>query len=234
MAGYQEVQPWLNDMARLIRNDYDNLNLITGREGRGKSTWIRKVARKLDPAFSVAHIHFNQEDFFRDAVSLPPGRAVVLDEFRGHRRLAMHGDRMEFLDFAKECRGLRLHIFIAFNRATAIDRDLLTDRISYWHHIRKRGLVEIRKPTTELMFDKDGQPIEKTYYPLVGVFPFTDKGDPLKSEYLTKKDARMRDRAARFQEAHGTPATLEEEPKARPAVHPAILAMVQKELGRAP
>lgn len=197
---------------------------------------MRKVARRLDPSFNVARIHFTQDDFLQDAVQLKPGSSIVFDEFRGHRRLAMHGDRMEFLDFAKECRGLRLHIFIGFNRATAIDRDLLTDRISYWHHVRRRGLVEIRKPTTELIFDKDGQPIEKTHYPMVGMFPFTAANDPLKPAYDVKKDERMRDRAARFRESHGQEAPKPKDkpqpslPASPPPVHPAILAMVQREL----
>jgi len=193
---YAEIDSWFEDQRRLIANEYDNIHLVTGREGTGKSLWMRKIARRLDPEFNVDHIHFTTEDFRADVATLKPGRAVVLDEFRGHRRLAMHKERTDFLDFVKECRGLFLHIFIGYPRVTTFERDLVTDRISYWSHFRKRGIVEIRKPTTSLVFGMDGQPMEPTKYPLVARFPVTDKNDPLRAAYLAKKQSRMRQRAA--------------------------------------
>lgn len=233
MKVYRNIDPWFEDQAKLIRNEFDNIQLVTGREGTGKSLWMRKCARRLDPLFSVDRIHFTMEEFRADVASLPPGRAVVLDEFRGHRRLAMHGERMEFLDFVKECRGLFLHIFIGYPRVTTFERDLVTDRISYWSHFRKRGIVEIRKPTTDLVFGLDGQPLEPTKYPLVGRFPVTDKNDPLRGAYLAKKQARMRQRAAMGEEVPAPPPPVEDRSK-RPMVNPSILAAVQAELAKAP
>lgn len=217
--GYAEIDPWFEDQARLIRNDYDNIQLVTGREGTGKSLWMRKCARRLDPAFDVSHIHFTVEDFRQDVASLQRGRAIVLDEFRGHRRLAMHKERTDFLDFVKECRGLGLHIFIGYPRVTTFERDLVTDRISYWSHFRKRGIVEIRKPTTSLVFDMDGQPLEPTKYPLVARFPVTDKNDPLRQSYSAKKQARMRERAAQDLETV-QPAAAWPEPGSAKQKHP--------------
>lgn len=239
MKLFKTAKPWLADQRRLIAQDWDNINLVTGREGTGKSAWMQWCGKRLDPKFTVDHIHFDIEDFHADVATLEPGRVVVLDEFRGHRRLAMHRERTDFLDFVKECRGLRLHIFIGYPRITTFERDLVTDRISYWSHLRVRGLVEVRKPLTDLMFDLEGQPIMPTKYPQVGHYRF--KEDPVDG-YKAKKDARMKERAAGFlnkvQEEAKAPdfnqaAFLEAVARAeKPAVNPSMLNEVQKELKR--
>ena len=239
---FHTTTAWEEDQRRLIAQDWDNINLVTGREGTGKSAWMRRCAKRLDPAFSVEHIHFEAEDFHADVHRLSPGRAVVLDEFRGHRRLAMHKERTDFLDFVKECRGLRLHIFIGFPRITNFERDLVTDRISYWSHLRTRGLVEIRKPTTELMFDYNGEPLEKTRYPMVAHFRFKDQPDPA---YSAKKAARMKERAAGFlntkeEKQEGVVPKFNEEAfraavlaqALKPMSHPKMIDEVQRELKR--
>lgn len=236
-----KFKAWCKQQHALIASDWDNINLVTGREGTGKSAWMRKVAKALDPGFNVDHIHFEAEDFHADVASLPPGRAVVLDEFRGHRRLAMHKERTDFLDFVKECRGLRLHIFIGFPRITNFERDLVTDRISYWSHLRSRGLVELRKPTTDLSFGLDGQPVENTRYPMVGHYSFKDRKD---AAYTNKKNARMKERAAGFlnqaeeKPAQATPAFNEAafreavQRLQKPMVNASMLNEVQRELKR--
>jgi len=203
---YTEISGWIQDQLVLIDAEWDNVHLITGEEGAGKSLLARKLARKLDPAFTVDRIHFSQDDYLDQAAALNEGDAIVLDEFRGHRRLAMSGDRMEFLDFTKECRALRLHQFIVFPHINQFERDLLTNRIRYWERVPRRGFFEIRERQSSLKFKKTKQgpePYVETRWPMVGQFPFTEGNDPLKPAYTAKKMARMRDRAARFKETHG-------------------------------
>lgn len=199
---YPTIRHLLKEKKRLIAKDYDDLNLFTGREGRGKSKLARKVFRKLDASFNLANIreriHFDWNPYQTRLASLERGQAILLDEFRGHRRESMKEDRMEVLDEFKENRGLGFHHGIVFNRFSRMDRDLITDRVSHWWHVVRRGLVEVREPTTELSFDAYGEPVEPTRYPLVGVFPFTDTEPPgWAKAYGGMKDERMRDRLAR-------------------------------------
>lgn len=202
---YVDITEWLDDQHKNVQGEWDNVHLVTGEEGVGKSLWMRKVARKLDPELTVDQIHFTQDGYLEQAATLDVGRAIIMDEFRGHRRLAMTGDRLEFLDFTKECRAMSLHQFIGYPHINQFERDLLTNRIRWWEHIPCRGLVEIRERKSILKFrrTRDGpEPYMETRWPLVGKFPFTTDNDPLRLPYLAKKKARMRDRAARFREAH--------------------------------
>lgn len=230
MKTYLEVDDWLRDQAKLVDQEWDNIHLVTGDEGVGKSRWMRKCARRIDPTFTVERIHFTQDDFLDQATTLPPGASIILDEFRGHRRLAMHGDRMEFLDFAKECRALLLNMWIGFPHVAQFERDLLHSRIRWWEHLPRRGQVVVRKRVGETVFDMSGEPKASTKFPIVAKFPLPDSPDKLEREYLAKKHERMRDRAARFKENHnGAPP----EPPKSTRLPPAFLDMALADLKRA-
>lgn len=249
---FPDIRDWYAYQRKLIENNYDNIQVVTGREGTWKSLWMRKRAPKLDPLFSLADIHFGVEDFHARIDELKDangrmatrGRAQVLDEFKGHRRGAMTKERTDFLDFVKECRGMLLHLFIGYPRITRFERDLVNDRISYWVHMRKRGLAEVRQPITDLAFDTDGQPVEPTRYPIAGKYTFTGKNDPLRFPYEGKKEARMQDRAAGFlntaeRETSQVPFGFNEAAfreavirSQKPQVNPSMLSEVQRELKR--
>lgn len=203
---YPDITAWLAAQHVRIDDDYDNIHLVTGEEGFGKSLWMRKVARKLDPTFTLDRIHFEQDDYLDQASELPKGSCIILDEYRGHRRLAMTGDRLEFLDFLKECRGMNLHQFIGYPHVNQFEKDILNDRIRYWEDIPRRGLVDIFERKSERRFRKGPtgpEPYKHITWPQIAKFPVTVANDPLRIGYLAKKEARMRDRRARFLQAHG-------------------------------
>jgi len=176
---YPTIEDLHRDQQRLIEANYDDWNLITGRVGRGKSRWAIKNARKLDPSFKLTdtieqdRIFWKEDDFWRRYMELEPGQAIILDEFDGHRRAAMHGERLSFLERMKRTRSRRVHVFVVYDRVGSLDRDMLTDRNAYWGHLEHRGVCSIRQPDTKLRFKMDGTPIEPTLYPVVGEFPFT-------------------------------------------------------------
>jgi hypothetical protein len=233
---YPTIEPWLDYKRKLIQTDYDDLNLVTGREGKGKSKWARKVAAALDKTFTllgprcvckgVARLHFDWDCYQEQLGAMERGQCIILAEFRGHRRESMKGDRMSVLDEFKENRGLGIHHFVVFNRITKLDRDLINDRVSDWSYIRRRGRVEVRQPNTELVFDWKGEIHEPTTYPHVGSWRFTD-WEPAgwKPAYAVMKDDRMRDRRSR-QRGDDEP----EAPVKSDRVPPAILDMVLGEL----
>ncbi len=212
-AEFSNYTEWFADCHKAIDANYDDIHLFTGEEGRYKSRKMRTIFRSLDPTFTVDRIHFNQDDFLEQAVTLEPGQSIVLDEFRGHKRLAMHGDRLEFLDFLKECRGLRLHMGIGFPQVTSFEGDIVYKRIRWWVHSPSRPIVLVHRRSAESKLGSDGKPIDIIRFQQPSPLPFPDDtADPMRKAYEAKKDIRMRDRAQRYRETHKgqdpTPAPL--------------------------
>lgn len=224
---YESIGNWFDDCRALPEDEWDDIHLFTGEEGYGKSRKMRQIMRKLDHTFSVDRIHFTQDEFLDQAVTLDPGQAIVLDEWRGHKRLAMHGERMEFLDFTKECRGLGLHVGIGFPHVTQAEKDILFQRVRWWNHSPVRELLQVYKRISNARLDSEGHPMVDVRFKMVGKFPFPpDAPDPMAREYGVKKEARMRDRAARFREAHGK--------ELQPAASRLNLAALEQSLAPAP
>lgn len=203
---FQSYTPWFEECRRITsaESDYDDIHVFTGEEGVGKSKLMRAVFPNLDPTFDVSRIHFTQDDFLNQLGTLSPGQAIVLDEFRGHKRMAMHGDRLEMLDTLKEIRGLRLHVGIGFPHVTQLEGDILYQRIRWWNHIPRRGELLVHRRIANVRTGKDGKPAVDVRFPLAGRLPIPkETPDPHGVAYYQKKDARMRDRVARYKEAHG-------------------------------
>lgn len=67
----------------VLHNDLDGLVLVTGREGRGKTTLAVQIGAYLDPRFTVDNIVFEPEPFFdllKNAGPDDKGRCYILDE----------------------------------------------------------------------------------------------------------------------------------------------------------
>lgn len=234
--------PFIEDLHQaqraLIRQMLDDWNLVTGRVGKGKSKWARKNARKLDPTFTVNRIHFHEEPFRdRNNVRQPgfweqydvlnPGQCIILDEFKGHKRAAMHGERLDLLDRIKRVRSRRVHAFVVYDRVSSLDKDLLTDRNAFWHHLEERFQVQVRQPRTSLRFKPDSTPIEPTSYPLVGDFPFTAWEPPgVEDRYQRKKD----DETLLLDDMEEAEESERQRAPVKP--NPALVDLAAKELGR--
>lgn len=203
---FQSYKPWFDECRGITsaESDYDDIHVFTGEEGVGKSKLMRGVFPRLDPTFGVDRIHFTQDDFLNQLGTLNPGQAIVLDEFRGHKRMAMHGDRLEMLDTLKEIRGLRLHVGIGFPHVTQLEGDILYQRIRWWNHIPRRGELLVHRRIATVRTGKDGKPVVDVRFPEAGRLPIPkDMPDPMGPDYYRKKDARMKDRVARYKESHG-------------------------------
>lgn len=205
-----------------MANKYDDWNLVTGRVGKGKSKWARKNARKLDPTFTIDRIHFNEDDFWDQYITLRPGACIILDEFDGHRRASMRGERITFLERMKRTRSRRVHAWIVYDRVASLDRDLLTDRNAYWHHAEVRGRMQVRQPATQLKFTHKSEPIEPTKYPLVGDFDFTEWEPPgFEAAYDAKKDREIN--------IYGAVERIPEDPWLKP--DPMLQDIIRRRLG---
>lgn len=200
------LSEWFTEARARIERGWDCISLTTGEEGTWKSLLMRKFARKVDPKFNVDHIHFKQEDFLEDVQSLEPGRAAVLDEWKGNRRQAMHGFRMDWLDWTKDNREQMLYVFVGYPHVGQVETETLNTRIAYWLHKPNRPKYTIRRRSSKLVFTPEGEPKNNTKFPVFGNYTMTGDNDPLRSEYETKKQAHMRGKRVKREDGSEKPA----------------------------
>lgn len=229
---YPKIEDLHRAQRQLIANNFDDWNLVTGRVGKGKSKWARKNARKLDRGFGLDRIHFDEGSFWDQYVTLQPGDAIILDEFRGHRRASMHGDRIEMLERIKRVRSRFLHVFVVYDRVSTLDRDLLTDRNAYWHHLEHKGNAMVRQPDTKLRFKLDSTPIEPTTYPLVGDYDFTPWEPPGFEEAYERKKHGAQDLLGTKPEPRNLADELPPPPKTYGRIDMILADIAQRELSR--
>lgn len=186
---WNDIRQWVQEEDYYIRQKFDSLTLWTGDEGFGKSYTMIAKHKASDPNFNVDRIHMEEEPFMQDCVSLAPGSAVQLDEFKGHRRMAMHGHRLDFLTFLKERRSLRLRMGIGFPHVTQIDRDILNSRVRYLAHTPQRGLLQVYSRQSRTVVLPNGEIRVNVRWPHRGTFVIMEPKGALIDQYDVKKDA---------------------------------------------
>lgn len=206
---WTDIREWIAEEDRLIRQGFDSITAFTGEEGAGKSIAMLAKNKLSDPDFyhpgawsegwkptlPTDRVFFEEEDFMRGAITMPPGAAVQLDEADAHRRSGMTRQRRKFLKFLKERRSLRLRATIGFPHVTQIDRDILRSRVRYRAHVIGRGddpglLVVKSRVVLREEVDNHGNPITKLHWPERGRFPIPDfSGLRIIKDYGKKKDA---------------------------------------------
>lgn len=74
------IDVWIKEMRAYHENRYDNIVLVTGSEGVGKSTTAINIARKYDPDFSLENVAYNLEDVLNIILKAKHGEVIILDE----------------------------------------------------------------------------------------------------------------------------------------------------------
>lgn len=191
MKIWTDVREWIAEEDSVIRSGFDSITAWTGEEGTGKSYAMLFKHKASDPSFNGGRVHFEQDPFLDQAVQLSPGQAIQLDEFDGHRRLAMHGHRMDFLKFLKEKRALRLRIGIGFPHIGQLDRDILRSRIRYRAHLLQRRILVVKeRQVVQEQLDKSGNPYNIIRWPIRGTFVIPEMPNvQLRRDYDAGKDA---------------------------------------------
>lgn len=205
MKPWTDIRQWIAEEDRLIAAGYDSITVYTGEEGTGKSYAMLARHNLSDktffqpgawspgwkPTLPTDRVLFEEGDFMRVALSLPPGSAVQLDEADAHRRAAMTKQRRQFLKFLKERRSLRLRLGIGFPHISQVDRDILRSRVRYRAHQARRGLLEVRsRVVVREDADRLGNPVPIIRWELRGRFNIPDlSGYPITAAYDAKKEA---------------------------------------------
>lgn len=145
---FRNVGEWLTECRGLIKQDLDNITLVTGVEGSGKSNLAYQLGKALDPTFGLPQVGFSIPQYIDIAKASAKGQAVQSDEFLANRRKAMRRETVDLLDFLQECRGLNLHHLICFPHVDLLDRAILDFRVRWHVHIPRRGLFHVKEKIT--------------------------------------------------------------------------------------
>jgi len=99
---------------RVMKKDMDWLAIADGLEGVGKSVFSQQAAFYLDPKFDIERIHFSTRTLMDQAVTLPKGSAIVLDEafMDINSKESMSEVARSIAAFSTEMRQLNLFMFI--------------------------------------------------------------------------------------------------------------------------
>lgn len=179
--------------------DDDDLIVISGDTGAGKSTVALLFGVALDPAFGVERVIFEIEAWMRAASHTPAGGVLVCDEFLASARKAMHGEMIDLNDFLQICRGLNLHLIVCYPDEETMDKPILK-RARWWIYVEKfvdrfgveRRRFIVHKRTKRRLWQKDGTWKNVYRYPEVGRWRFGPNEGPLVDAYLVKKKWHMR------------------------------------------
>lgn len=137
MDGYLKSN--LDITHELIMNDFDNIGLIVGYEGTGKSMLALQIAYYLDATFSIKDICFTDKQIIERIEELEKkgettGKALVWDEADDLSR--SWNDKITFTlkRLGKRMRKLNLHLIIV--------TPTFFDMGKYWAIMRTRYLIE--------------------------------------------------------------------------------------------
>lgn len=140
-------EKWITSLRNQPGRDNDAVVIITGKEGVGKSTFARWLARQLDGAFDSKQVVFSGADFMELAVKLQPGRVIILDEATegGYSRDAMTTRNKELTKFLMVSRQRNLISIILFPNIRWLDPYISEHRASHWCLIEKRGVALVHR-----------------------------------------------------------------------------------------
>ncbi len=107
-----------------IRNDFDMVFIVDGKEGAGKSMFTFQIALFCDPTFNLDHIAFTPDQFKEKVVNAKKYQAIVFDEaFSGlYSRNAMTYINIQLISMLAEIRQKNLFIFIVLPTFFDLDR----------------------------------------------------------------------------------------------------------------
>jgi hypothetical protein len=189
MRVFKSVHEWLGECKALTApsSDLDDIILITGSEGSGKSSLALQLGAALDPEFNLLSIGFTVSEYMDLARNMPKRRVVMSDEFLVNKRKAMRRETVDLLDFLQECRGLNLHHLICFPHADLLDKAVMDFRVRWHVHIPRRGLFQVKEKVK--WYASGG--VEQVSWRVVGQWFFNAPKGPLVDAYKEAKAAHM-------------------------------------------
>jgi len=153
----------LEIMKAKIPYKHQNVILISGRTGTGKSEFAIQLARFLDPNFSIDNIFWNTEELIKVAASKdnvkPPGTAFIFDEAReGTQSLnAMSETNRRMGLFLDTIRSRGYHIFLLQPSFFMFQKSIAIYAADILFHIEKKGNPDFYKSMKEGNIGEDNK-----------------------------------------------------------------------------
>lgn len=139
------IWPNVEAMKSKIAAKHQNVILISGRTGTGKSEFAIQLAKALDPNFTIDNIFWNTDDLIKVAASKdnirPPGTAFIFDEAReGTQSLnAMTETNRRMGLFLDTIRSRGYHIFLLQPSFFLFQKSIAIYAADILFHIEKKG-----------------------------------------------------------------------------------------------
>lgn len=147
--------PNLEIMKAKIHDKHQNIILVSGRTGTGKSELAIQMARYLDPYFNIDNIFWDTDTMLKVAASKddikPPGTAFIFDEAReGTQSLnAMTETNRKMGLFLDTIRSRGYHIFLLQPSYFFFQMNIATESADILIHVEKEGNDEFYQQLKE-------------------------------------------------------------------------------------
>lgn len=156
-------------MKAKIASKHQNVILISGRTGTGKSEFAVQLAKYIDPNFSIENIFWDTEKLIKTAASkeniFPPGTAFIFDEAReGTQSLnAMSETNRRMGLFLDTIRSRGYHIFLLQPSYFMFQKSIAIYAADICFHIEKRGNPDFFNALKKGMIGEDNpeQPFDR-------------------------------------------------------------------------
>lgn len=173
---FDDILPpdWLDLLRLRIKQNKNNLVVVTGETGSGKSLAALDMAVKLDPKFTPDEIVFKVSDFLSRVRSLEKGRALIFDEAAVDfdARRSMSKQNINLSNVLKIFRYLNLNVIFTLPNLEMLD---VNARRLMSHHIVMAGINRRTKRSFAHIFIVDSHKSIsggiKTYFPVITMEP---------------------------------------------------------------
>lgn len=168
----------------------DHMGLVTGPEGRGKSTWMVKLAKALQVDFSLLdQTSWSARDYLVNSIQLGPGSVNAFDETPDaidNRRASSSGN-VGTNQALMMNRAYRHHQLFAYPRFDGADPYLRDFRVMMWYRVVGMGRVECRmRDWHQPVGDTEHDALKA--YPLVARVSFGPERSEEWAEYERRKE----------------------------------------------
>ena len=151
----------VEDMHTNVRNSYDNLVVITGPEGSGKSNLAYAVCKAYDPDFSITNQYvYDTKDFhemLRDGQDLRGTFWMDEGSNMANNRDWNTTDNKQLVQLLEMCRSRNWTLVLCIPSLDRLDLYIREYRVRYWieckamkfdkYGMKERGYFELRKRT---------------------------------------------------------------------------------------
>jgi uncharacterized C2H2 Zn-finger protein len=148
-SGYASPEEHFDDFAkecrRLIRQRFDNLIIIDGTPGVGKSCLGLNLARAIDEGFDLANCAYSSHDVRALYRGVPPGAVILYDEAvlgllsqGGHRDPELRA----MIQMLSIVRVKRVTMILCLPSILLLDSFVKGGRARFWLNVHTRGLAK--------------------------------------------------------------------------------------------